>query len=118
MPREGTLTIESYNDVLDAYRAGLHPGAVPGPYIVVSCADTGAGIPPHLIDKIFEPFVTTKGIEKGIGLGLSIARQIIESHGGFFSVYSEVGRGTEFKVYLRADTDVDSKQATAHTRVA
>ena len=104
MVHTGTLTIQSYADVLDAYRAGMHPGAVPGPYIVLSCAGTGVGIPPNLIDRIFELFFTTQRSTQRMGLGLSLARQIVESHGGVITVYSNVGEGIEFNLYLPADT--------------
>jgi CheY-like chemotaxis protein len=77
-----------------------------GPYIVITVADTGTGIPPEILDRIFEPFFTTKEIGKGTGLGLSTVIGIIKSHGGFVKVYSEVGRGTQFKVYL-PEAEVD-----------
>lgn len=65
-------------------------------------ADTGAGIPPEQLGKIFNAFFTTKAPGKGTGLGLSTCQSIVKSHGGFITVYSEVGSGTEFRVYLPA----------------
>ncbi len=68
-------------------------------------ADTGTGIPPGQLDKIFEPFFTTKAPGKGTGLGLSTSLGIVRNHDGFITVHSEVGRGTEFKIYLPAATE-------------
>jgi CheY-like chemotaxis protein len=67
---------------------------------VLSVADTGAGIPPEIVDRIFEPFFTTKEFGQGTGLGLSIVTGILKSHGGAITVSSQVGKGTEFKVFL------------------
>ena len=102
MPRGGTLIITAENFPIDANFARLHIEAHEGPYILVTFADTGVGIPPVMLDKIFEPFFTTKEVGRGTGLGLSTAIGIIKSHGGFIDVYSEVERGTEFKVFLPA----------------
>jgi CheY-like chemotaxis protein len=73
-----------------------------GSYIVITVADTGTGIPPEIVDRIFEPFFTTKQPGKGTGLGLSTVLSIIKSHSGFVNVDSQVGRRTQFKVYLPA----------------
>ena len=102
MPQGGKLTVEAENVIIDDHYAGLNIEATVGPHVVVTVSDTGSGIPPQLIDKVFDPFFTTKQIGKGTGLGLSTVRGIIKSHGGFVSVYSELGAGTRFKVYVPA----------------
>lgn len=71
----------------------------------ITVTDTGSGIPPDVLDKIFEPFFTTKSVEKGTGLGLSTVYSIVRSHGGFATVYSELGHGTTFAIYLPAADD-------------
>jgi CheY-like chemotaxis protein len=75
---------------------------------VITVSDTGIGIPAETLDRIFEPFFTTKEIGKGTGLGLSTVIGIIKSHGGFVNVCSEVGKGTEFKVYLPAIEETET----------
>ncbi|RPI03655.1 MAG: sensor histidine kinase, partial [Ignavibacteriae bacterium] len=76
------------------------PNALEGSFVVWSIADTGTGIPSEQIEKIFEPFYTTKEISKGTGLGLSIVSGIVKGHKGFITVQSTVGKGTTFHVYL------------------
>jgi CheY-like chemotaxis protein len=88
-----------------------HPDAKPGNYLCVSVADTGTGIPAEQLGKIFEPFFTTKAPGKGTGLGLSTSLSIIKNHGGFITVHSEEGRGTEFKFYLPVATETPVETA-------
>lgn len=100
MPNGGILSISAENFYIDETFAKMHSEAKVGSYIVLTVSDTGSGIPPNIIDRIFEPFFTTKEVGKGTGLGLSTVFGIIKNHTGFIQVYSEVGRGTQFRVYL------------------
>lgn len=104
MPDGGTLTLSAHNEVLDEQYSGMNIHAEPGPYIVLQVEDTGMGMPAKTIERIFEPFYTTKELGKGTGLGLSTTLAIIKSHGGFIRVYSEPGVGSQFHVYLPAQT--------------
>jgi two-component system cell cycle sensor histidine kinase/response regulator CckA len=102
MPNGGLLTIAVENFRVDEHYASLTPGAKAGPHVMFCVSDTGEGMPRGVIDKIFDPFFTTKEFGKGTGLGLSTTLGIVKSHGGFISVYSEVRRGTTFKIFLPA----------------
>ena len=102
MPAGGTLTLGLENRVIDESYAGMTPGATAGPFVCLSVADTGTGIPPEQIDRIYDPFFTTKEPGKGTGLGLSTVLGIVHSHGGFLQVHSQPGQGTEFLVHLPA----------------
>jgi two-component system, cell cycle sensor histidine kinase and response regulator CckA len=104
MPETGTLRITAENRRLAAADTGIDLEAKPGHYVVVTIADTGVGIPQQHIDRIFEPFFTTKDVGKGTGLGLATAIGIIKNHGGFVTVESEVGKGTQFQIFLPAMT--------------
>jgi two-component system, cell cycle sensor histidine kinase and response regulator CckA len=105
MPDGGALTIGAENLTMDDCDAAMHPDAKPGHYVVISVSDTGTGIPARILEKIFDPFFTTKEFGKGTGLGLSTVIGIAKSHGGFVKVYSEVGKGSTFKVYFPANPD-------------
>jgi hypothetical protein len=102
MPDGGKLTITAENIFIDENYSKMHSEAKAGPFAMITISDTGMGIPSKILDKIFEPFFTTKEIGKGTGLGLSTVHAIVKSHGGFINVYSEVARGTTFKIYFPA----------------
>jgi CheY-like chemotaxis protein len=100
MPEGGTLTIGTRITELDEAYVAQHPGVTPGSYVGIEMADTGVGMAPELLERIFEPFFTTKAAGQGTGLGLSMVYGFIKQSGGHINVYSEVGRGTVFKLFL------------------
>ena len=102
MPAGGKLMIRARNRYLVEEERRLAPGAPQRRYVRVTVADTGAGIPREVISRVFDPFFTTKEKGKGTGLGLGVVLAIVRTHGGFISLFSKVGKGTEFKVYLPA----------------
>ncbi|MEI8019434.1 MAG: PAS domain S-box protein [Schlesneria sp.] len=113
----GKLLIEAKPITLNGNSAKLHPEGKPGSYLLLSVTDTGTGMSSEVLDRIFDPFFTTKDIGKGTGLGLATVQGIVKSHGGFILVYSEVGRGSKFSVYLPAfettQSDSDTTSITA-----
>jgi PAS domain S-box-containing protein len=111
MPNGGKLVLESEAVVINGRFRETHPWARQGRYVLISVTDTGVGIPLEALDRVFEPFYTTK--PQGTGLGLATVYGTVQRHGGFVHVYSEVGKGTAFKIYLpvadRDAADVGSK---------
>ena len=110
MPNGGDLTLSLTNVELDANTLPANVDARPGPYVLVTVEDTGTGIPAAIRGRILEPFFTTKEIGKGTGLGLSTASVIVKSHGGFIQLYSELGQGSRFAVYLPANSTTPAAQ--------
>ncbi|HXT38944.1 MAG TPA: response regulator [Candidatus Angelobacter sp.] len=108
MLKGGTLRVEAENIALDARQTAMLPEPVSGRFIVLTVSDTGSGIPAELMDKIYEPFFTTKEAGKGTGLGLSTVMGIVQTHHGFIELTSQVGKGTVFKVYLPAAKTEDT----------
>jgi two-component system cell cycle sensor histidine kinase/response regulator CckA len=100
MPNGGKLFLKTENVVLDEFYCKLVPEARPGEFIRLSIADTGIGMGREIRERIFEPFFSTKGPGMGTGLGLSVVYGIVKQHNGWINVYSEQGRGTEFKIYF------------------
>jgi two-component system, cell cycle sensor histidine kinase and response regulator CckA len=102
MPKGGQIVIETAAKVIDAEEAALNPEAEAGRYVWLSVSDVGCGMTPEVQARIFEPFFTTKEVGKGTGLGLATVFGIVKQHHGWLRVYSEVGKGTTFQIYLPA----------------
>lgn len=118
MPQGGRLRLAAENRVLDEVAAAMIEGAQPGPYLVLSVEDTGTGIPPDVLARIWDPFFTTKETSKGTGLGLSTVRGIVHAHKGFVTVETGPGRGTVFQVFLPAiDAGPEDPAAPAQSLV-
>jgi signal transduction histidine kinase len=100
MPRGGLFSIVAEKIVIDEQYIKAYGYGVPGEFVQMSVSDTGCGMDAGTVERIFEPFFSTKGPDKGSGLGLAIAYGIVKQHKGFINVYTELGKGTTFKVYL------------------
>jgi len=100
MPNGGKLTLETKNVVLDENYAAMSSEVNPGNYVMIAVSDSGKGIPTSLLDKVFEPFYTTKDVGKGSGLGLSMVYGFVKQSNGHIRIYSEEGHGSTVKLYL------------------
>lgn len=111
MEEGGRIRIKVFNTEIDSQFAAMDRTATEGKFVVVEISDEGCGMSKEVRERVFEPFFTTKEMGKGTGLGLSTVMGIIRSHGGFVNVYSEVGRGSVFKVYLPSAESVGEEDA-------
>src|SRR6201994_1389799 len=100
MNGEGRLTIEASNAFLDDEYVRQHDELSAGQYVMIAVTDTGTGIPPDILERVYEPFFTTKAEDKGTGLGLAMVYGFLKQSGGHVKIYSEVGAGTTVKLYL------------------
>lgn len=116
MPEGGVLFLALEHQALDEAATRIHPKAQPIPYVVIKVSDSGAGIPPEVLDRIFDPFYTTKPQGKGSGLGLATVLGIVENHGGFVLVDSKPSQGTTFQVFLPAQAAPGPEQTVITSR--
>jgi len=114
----GLLCIETENVTLTAQDCEATSGAKPGSFVVLRVTDNGAGMSPEVLERVYDPFFTTKGIHRGTGLGLATVYGIIQQHGGFIQAASELGRGTTFTVYLPSDGALTPKAGLSTSSIA
>ena len=105
MPKGGKFLLETSLILTDDVFMEQHPPMKAGKYVVLAVSDTGSGMDPDTLARIFEPFFTTKEVGKGTGLGLATVYAIVQQMGGYIWVYSEMGSGTTFKLYLPSAED-------------
>ncbi len=115
MPHGGKLILETGSAFLDESYASLHTDVRPGRYALIAVSDTGTGIPASIIDKVFNPFFTSKGPGKGTGLGLSMVYGFVKQSAGHIKIYSEEGHGTTIKIYLPPGTGASLAPEAAAT---
>ena len=118
MPNGGQLVIETAGVEFDELAVAQSVKARTGSFVRLSVSDNGCGIPPEILPQIFEPFFTTKAIGKGTGLGLATVFGIVQQHQGWVNVYSEVGHGTTFRIYLSATGQECSRETLATALMA
>jgi signal transduction histidine kinase len=114
MPSGGRLTVEARNTHFDEAEARTHPGAAAGPHVLIRVADTGEGIAPGELGRVFDPFFTTRKAQGHSGLGLSVVRGIARRHQALLDVSSDPGRGTIFRVWIPAVTPATGEDRGAN----
>ena len=119
MPNGGKLTIEGANKILDEHYAEQNSEVTPGSYVLLAITDSGTGMSEEILDRVLEPFFTTKPEGQGTGLGLSMVHGFVKQSGGHLKIYSEPGRGTTVNLYLPkaqddtgAETVIDKKRGS------
>ena len=120
MPEGGTLIIETSNKLLDDDYVALNPGSSSGEFVMISISDDGIGISEDLIDKVLEPFFTTKELGAGTGLGLSMVYNFVKRSGGHIKIYSELGKGTTFNIFLpraHSEAKIETNKVLASTEL-
>jgi two-component system, cell cycle sensor histidine kinase and response regulator CckA len=118
MPNGGKLTIRTRNVTERESMKQSGVGMVPGEYVLVEIEDTGTGMPPEVMAKIFEPFYSTKDVGKGTGLGLSSVYGIVKQTGGYIYPESTIGKGTTFKIYLPRHVPAEATEVPLTTKVS
>ena len=113
MESGGKLTIETQAVIIDKTYADQHIEVTAGPYVMIAVTDTGSGMAHDVLEKVFQPFYTTKAQGKGTGLGLSMVYGFIKQSGGHISIYSEVGHGTAVKMFLPRKSDAGEARAAS-----
>ncbi len=115
MNGQGKLTIELSNAHLDDEYARTHDEVTPGQYVMLAVSDTGSGMSEEIIQKVFEPFFSTKSEGKGSGLGLSMVYGFVKQSGGHVKIYSEIGHGTTIKLYLPRAMETEDVEVAVDT---
>ena len=110
MPHGGKLIVTTSDECIGPEYVQLNPQGAVGDSVCLAVADTGEGIPPENLARIFEPFFTTKPVGQGTGLGLATVYGIVRQHNGWLTVYSELGKGTVFRIYLPAAKEREDKK--------